>query len=222
MFSIKSFVARVCYPSSRILCFQGHYVNRNGRDTNTHCHCQLARLKGRLFFTLPKQSRQREYRGRQLVGYSMDQMFEVVSDVGSYYKFVPWCKKSIVLQRTPSNLTADLVVGFPPLNESYTSNVSLLKPHLVKAECTDGRIFNYLLTVWRFSPGLKGDKKSCVVDFQIQFQFRSAIHSHLSNLFFDQVARQMEGAFIDEVGQRYGPASMQTVNLLINKDNLQS
>lgn len=157
-----------------------------------------------------------------LCRYTMDQMYEVVSDVENYYQFVPWCKKSLVLKKTDDHLQADLIVGFPPINESYTSSVSLVKPHMVKAECTDGRLFHHLLTLWRFSPGLKREQQSCVVDFQITFEFRSAFHSHLSNLFFDQVARQMESAFIKEVGRRYGPATMPPRNLLLNNQTLKS
>lgn len=152
----------------------------------------------------------------------MEQMFEVVSDVQNYHKFVPWCKQSIVVQKSPDNLKADLIIGFPPINERYTSIVTLIKPYMVKAECTDGRLFHHLETIWRFSPGLKRELQSCVVDFQIKFQFRSALHSHLSNLFFDKVARQMEGAFIREVGRRNGPASIQPKNLLVHNDTARS
>lgn len=143
-------------------------------------------------------------------------MFEVVSDVGSYYKFVPWCKVSLVKQRGTDFLKADLVVGFPPINESYTSKVTFITPHQVRAECTEGKLFHHMLTLWRFSPGLKREQQSCVVDFQISFEFRSAFHSHISNLFFDQVARKMESAFIREAGRRNGPATMQPRNLLVN------
>lgn len=152
----------------------------------------------------------------------MDQMFDVVADVENYHKFVPWCKQSVILSRSPGHLKADLIVGFPPINESYTSNVTLVKPNMVKAECTDGVLFHQLLTLWRFSPGLKRELQSCVVDFQIAFEFRSAFHSHLSNLFFDQVARKMEGAFIKEAGRRNGPPTMQPRNLLAHNDTLRS
>ncbi|KAI8434844.1 hypothetical protein MSG28_003339, partial [Choristoneura fumiferana] len=200
----------------------GHYINRRHEGSKNHCQCHGFGQQKRTFFTFPKASRSREYRGRQLVGYSMEQMFEVVSDVENYYKFVPWCKQSHVRTKTPNHLKADLIVGFPPINESYTSFVTLVKPHLVKAECTDGRLFHHLLTIWRFSPGLKREQQSCVVDFHINFEFRSAFHSHLSNLFFDQVAKKMEGAFIAEVGNRYGTATMTPRNLLFSDHALKS
>ncbi|XP_041977629.1 coenzyme Q-binding protein COQ10, mitochondrial [Aricia agestis] len=204
---------KIFYPAHRILSFQGQYVNRYTHDNDSHCHCQRPQ-QNRTFFTFPNASRVREHCGRQLVGFTMDQMFEVVSDVESYYKFVPWCKQSLVLQKSPEKLKAKLIVGFPPINESYTSHVTLVKPLLVKAECKDGKLFHHLLTLWRFSPGLKKEPKSCVVDFQITFEFKSTFHSQLSNLFFDQVARQMENAFIKEVERRNGPASIAPINLL--------
>ncbi|XP_028173433.1 coenzyme Q-binding protein COQ10 homolog A, mitochondrial [Ostrinia furnacalis] len=204
-------VPRFLFPKRALLSFQGHYVNRI-EDIQGQCH--NPNFQKRTFINFPPQNRTRQYSGRQLVGHTMEQMFEVVSDVENYYQFVPWCKKSVVLLKTPARLKADLIVGFPPINESYTSNVTLMKPHLVKAECTDGKLFHHMLTLWRFSPGLKREQQSCVVDFQITFEFKSAFHSHLSNLFFDQVASQMESAFIREVGRRYGPATMQPRNLL--------
>ncbi|KAG6442735.1 coenzyme Q-binding protein COQ10 homolog A, mitochondrial [Manduca sexta] len=217
---LSSVIARrIPFLNHAFYSFQGHYVNKH---EDALCQCHGFDQQKRTFLNFSNSNKTRVYCGRQLVGFTMDQMFEVVSDVDNYYKFLPWCKKSIVLTKTPDNLKADLIIGFPPINESYTSNVTLVRPHLVKAECMDGKLFEHMLTLWRFSPGLKREQKSCVVDFQITFEFRSALHSHLSNLFFDQVARQMEGAFIKEVGRRYGPATMQPRNLLLNNNALKS
>jgi coenzyme Q-binding protein COQ10 len=129
--------------------------------------------------------------------------------VENYYKFVPFCKKSMVYnKKEDKSLTADLVIGFPPLSEKYTSKVTMAKPTLVKAECNDGRLFSYLLNNWKFSPGVKDIPQSCVIDFAVSFQFKSAIHSQLANFFFDQLVIQMGMAFIDEAEVRYGKPAL--------------
>ena len=47
----------------------------------------------------------------------------MVSDVNSYKLFLPWCKDSLYLRESPRKSMARLVVGFPPLLESYTAAV---------------------------------------------------------------------------------------------------
>lgn len=143
-------------------------------------------------------------------------MYEVVADIDSYQKFLPWCTKSTVLSRGPGQLKANLVIFFPPIEENYTSNVTLIEPNLVRAVCSDGKVFKHLSTTWRFSPGLKKEPNSCIIDFRISFEFKSVLHSHVANLFFDQLSRQMQKALINEVARRHGPARIAPRNLLVN------
>ncbi|XP_030387203.1 coenzyme Q-binding protein COQ10, mitochondrial [Scaptodrosophila lebanonensis] len=155
-------------------------------------------------------NKNRWYSKKELVGYSMQEMYNVVADVNNYHKFVPYVKKSHVHSADSSGFKADLIVGFPPLNEVYTSRVTLDPPNLVKSECHDGRLFNYLLNEWRFSPGLKDIPNSCVLDFKVSFEFKSLLHSNIANIFFDLICVQMEGAFIEEVQRRSGPPSIRS------------
>lgn len=147
--------------------------------------------------------------------YSMEQMYEVVADVENYKKFVPFCKKSEVFFKKTDYLKASLVIGFPPIQESYISSVTIVKPQLVKAVCTEGKLFNHLLTEWKFSPGLKNNSQSCIIDFSVSFEFRSALHSQLAHVFFNELVRQMEGAFLEEACKRFGKASFATKKLAI-------
>lgn len=145
--------------------------------------------------------------------YSMEQMYTVVADVENYKKFVPFCKKSTVRSRGSEHMRADLVIGFPPIQESYTSYITIHKPYLVKAVCMEGKLFNHLLTEWKFSPGLEGNLQSCVIDFLVSFEFHSLLHSNLAHVFFSEVVRQMEDAFLREAANRFGKASVKTQKL---------
>ncbi|KAI8037133.1 hypothetical protein M5D96_009880 [Drosophila gunungcola] len=155
-------------------------------------------------------NKNRWYTKKELVGYSMQDMYNVVSDVSNYHRFVPYVKRSHVHTQDSGGFKADLIVGFPPLNEAYTSQVTLESPSLVKSECHDGRLFNYLLNEWRFNPGLKDIPNSCVLDFKVSFEFKSLLHSNVANLFFDLICDQMENAFIQEVRRRSGPPSIRS------------
>lgn len=144
-------------------------------------------------------------------------MYDVVADVDNYKSFVPYCKKSTVYKRTATEAKADVVVGFPPLYEKYTSNLTLQAPNLIKSECFDGRLFHYLQNYWGFSAGLKDVPQSCVIDFRVTFEFKSALHSHLSNLFFELIIQQMETAFLREAERRYGKGKIKSLLLALKK-----
>jgi len=168
---------------------------------STHVAC-------RPFFSLPPSSLTKEYSERKLVGYSMDQFYDVVADVDKYEDFVPWCIQSDVFQRSDSHARANLKVGFPPVTEKYTSVLTFARPNLIRSKCMDGTIINHLTCDWKFSKGLNDVPNSCHIDFYIAFEFKYAIHSHLATMFFDQVVIKQVKAFEDRACTLYGPSSL--------------
>ena len=74
----------------------------------------------------------------KVVPYSPDQLFDLVADVGQYPQFLPWCVGARVRSRTERELVADLTIGFGPFRESFTSRVTLDRPHKVQVRYENG------------------------------------------------------------------------------------
>jgi len=153
------------------------------------------------------------------MGFGVEQMFDVVQDVERYQDFLPWCHSSKVTSRRKDLLTANLEVGIPPVVESYTSNVTLIRPYTIKAVSTEGKLFKELINIWKFSPGLKGTPNSCIIDFYVSFELRSALASQFSSVFFNEVVRAMTGAFYNEAKRRYGQESVPSRKIEIIPSN---
>ncbi|OCT61982.1 hypothetical protein XELAEV_18043066mg [Xenopus laevis] len=164
-------------------------------------------IQGRTFLNLAAPllgSKRIEYSESKVLGFSIEQMYDIVADVQNYKIFVPWCNRSKVLSCKKGVTRAELEVGFPPVVERYVSEISVIPLHQVRAVCCDGKLFNHLETVWRFSPGLSGRPDTCTLDFCVSFEFKSLLHSHLASVFFDEVVKQMVCAFEKQAGRIYG------------------
>jgi len=147
------------------------------------------------------------YEERRLIGYSMDQVYAVASDVDRYQEFLPWIVRSTVTTKTMEGLSADLTIGFPPMLLTYSSNVTLKEPQLVKAVSEDN-VFKHLETRWVFTPGPTEQKNACFVDFRVSFEFKNPLHAKVVGLFFDEAAGKTISAFLTRCEKLYGKPSL--------------
>ncbi|XP_036408837.1 coenzyme Q-binding protein COQ10 homolog, mitochondrial [Megalops cyprinoides] len=154
---------------------------------------------------VPLVARRTEYSESRTLGYSPEQMYNLVANVDQYQQFVPWCKRSRMTKRHNGDIRAELEIGFPPIVERYTSEITVVPDHQVRAVCTDGSLFNHLETVWRFAPAAPDQPDSCNVDFYVSFEFKSLLHSQLVTMFFDEVIKQMVNSFEKQAAKLYRP-----------------
>uniref|UniRef100_A0A2D4HWF7 Coenzyme Q-binding protein COQ10 START domain-containing protein n=1 Tax=Micrurus lemniscatus lemniscatus TaxID=129467 RepID=A0A2D4HWF7_MICLE len=142
-----------------------------------------------------------EYTEIRQLPYSVDQMYDIVADVGSYQLFVPWCNCSRIISHHKEVSKAELEVGFPPVVERYVSEISSVPHCQIRAVSKDGRLFRHLETLWQFKPGNTGH--SCTLTFYVSFEFKSIFHSQLANLFFNEVVKRMASAFEQRAEKLY-------------------
>ena len=140
---------------------------------------------------------------KRRLSYSAEQLYALVADVESYPKFLPWCVAARVRQRTvEADKTvelSDLVIGFKMLREKFTSKV-ILTPGRIDVAYIEGP-FKYLTNHWIFEAQNDG---SCVIDFMVDFEFRSKLLQHMMGALFNEAVKVMVGAFERRAQQIYG------------------
>ena len=132
--------------------------------------------------------------------YSPDQLFDLVADVKSYPLFLPWVAAVRVRSDSESEMVADLVVGFRALKETFTSKVRKRRPREIAIDYIEGPL-KYLHNSWKFATDGQG---GTIVDFCVDFAFKSRIFETLAGQMFDRALRRMIGAFEERARELYG------------------
>lgn len=132
--------------------------------------------------------------------YSPEQLFDMVADVRSYPAFLPWVAAVRVRSDSPTEMIADLVVGFRALKETFTSRVHKRRPEEIEIDYIEGPL-KYLHNNWKFEPN---GKQGTVVDFCVDFAFRSRLFETIAGQMFDRATRRMIGAFEERAAALYG------------------
>lgn len=135
-------------------------------------------------------------------------MFDLVAAIDTYPDFLPWCTGARIRKREEGKtsdgrpcqyVTADLSIRFKVFRETFVSRV-MLDPEekTVVIEYLDGP-FKHLENRWHF----KETEEGVLVDFYIDFEFRSrALQALIGSLFGHAVERLM-GAFEERAAAIY-------------------
>jgi coenzyme Q-binding protein COQ10 len=144
---------------------------------------------------------------KRLLPWTPEQLFDLVADVGRYPEFLPWCLAARVRRREDDAMTADLVIGFRMIRERFTSDVRLDRTgRRIDVSYSDGP-FRHLNNHWKFDPAppsaeLPGG--GTLIDFYVDFEFRSKLLQSLIGLLFNEAVRRMVHAFETRARQLYG------------------
>ncbi|MCX8505133.1 MAG: type II toxin-antitoxin system RatA family toxin [Alphaproteobacteria bacterium] len=142
---------------------------------------------------------------QKFLPYTAQQIYDLVADIDKYPEFLPWCVASRVKSRVADSngggavVLADLVIGYKLIQERFTSRV-ILQPHQrIEVNYTEGP-FKYLNNIWQFNAQNGG----CLVDFAIDFEFKSRLLQKMIEPFFYEAVRRMVTAFELRANKLYG------------------
>jgi coenzyme Q-binding protein COQ10 len=146
------------------------------------------------------------FRTTRRVGHSPSNMFDLVADVDKYPLFVPLCEALRVSKREEGAngravIVADMTVAYKVFRETFASKVTLDRPNLkILVEYLEGP-FSHLENRWTFKDDGKG---GCIVEFYIDYAFRSRTLSFLMGSMFDAAFRRFAEAFERRADAVYG------------------
>ena len=136
--------------------------------------------------------------------YSAEEMFDLVADIERYPEFLPWCVGTRIRSRDGDLVVADMVIGYKMFRERFTSRVQFSRPDHIDVSYSEGP-FKYLNNHWQFLPNSEGGEGGgCVVDFYVDFEFRSKVLQKMIGAVFDQAVRIMVHAFEKRAEAIYG------------------
>jgi coenzyme Q-binding protein COQ10 len=128
----------------------------------------------------------------RVVPYTADMMYAVVADVEHYPDFLPWVTALRLVSREDKRLVAEMLVGFGPFREKYTSAVALdPASRTIDVTAIKGP-FRQLDNHWRFTP----EAGNCRIDFSVLFEFRNPLLQAAARAAFEKVMLKMTDAFV--------------------------
>ena len=138
--------------------------------------------------------------------YTAQEMYDLVADVESYPKFLPWCAAARIRSVTPDGtkevMDADLVISFKVFRERFTSRVVLDHgAYTIDTEYLDGP-FRYMKSNWAFRDVDGG----CEVSFFVDFAFRNIVLQRLIGVVFNEAMHRIVRAFETRAAELYGTA----------------
>ena len=141
------------------------------------------------------------------VNFTPQQIFAVVSDVGSYKDFLPLVERSTVRNRKPAvdgneNFGADLLVGYNKMGirEPFSSQVRTSLNDLSVSAVSSGNAVKKLISSWKITAVEDGKSE---ITFTVDYEMKNPMLQMLMKGMFDTVARKIMNAFEVRAGKLY-------------------
>ena len=135
-----------------------------------------------------------------LIERSSRQMFDLVDDVESYPKFLPWCSQTRVEFRDDKKTVATMHIKYHSVKSHFTTENDKEYPLHMTIKLVDGP-FRRLEGAWHFKALAEN---ACKIEFQLSYEFSSKVFEKIIGSIFSQIANTFVEAFVKRADEVYG------------------
>ncbi len=134
------------------------------------------------------------------LGYSAEQMFDLVAKVEDYPKFLPWCGGVDVRERGENHVVASVGINFHGVKQHFTTSNTNIPSSEIRMKLVDGP-FKTLDGTWTFK-ALRED--ACKVELDLHYEFSSKLLEQVIGSVFGMIANSMVDSFCKRAETVYG------------------
>jgi ribosome-associated toxin RatA of RatAB toxin-antitoxin module len=141
-----------------------------------------------------------------LIWYSAEEMFNLVTDVGKYDQFLPWCDHAKVITATPDTMQAEVGIAMAGVKQTFTTqNTHTINDtgRQIDMKLLNGP-FSNLEGSWTFTPVGDTSQRACKTELHLNYGFDNAVLAALVGPLFDKIAASLVDAFVKRADQIYG------------------
>ncbi len=135
-----------------------------------------------------------------LVPYAAEQMFDLVNDLESYPKFLPWCASARLNSAESDQSVGTLEIHTRGIRQEFTTANELARPERLAMRLVSGP-FRRLQGEWQFK-ALAEDATR--VTLQVEFETSGGLRGLLLTPVFRDILNSLVDAFVKRARQLYG------------------
>jgi coenzyme Q-binding protein COQ10 len=135
-----------------------------------------------------------------IVPYSAHQMFELVADIPSYPKFLPWCGGARINSTQGDEVIAAIDIAYSGVHRTFSTRNLLQRDKMMEIQLLEGP-FSYLQGFWQFKAL---DEQSCKISLDLEFDVANRIVGLALTPVFSNIANQLVDRFHRRAMELYG------------------
>lgn len=136
---------------------------------------------------------------KKILPFSSQQVFELVTDIEAYPRFIEGCQDIRVLSQTQEAIVAQVKAGLGPFSETYECEIKSEPYSWVRVDYIKGP-FQHLCNEWRFQ---EISSHQTQVDFYIDFAFQLKLYEMMMKGVFQVIVKKTILAFEREALLRF-------------------
>ena len=136
-----------------------------------------------------------------LVGYSANQMFDLVNDIKHYPSFMQGCKSAAIVSQSESEIVGELCLAKAGISHRFTTRNTLTRPTQIQMQLVEGN-FSAFHACWTFQALTDN---ACKVTLLMEFEFKAGLLEFAAEKLFSSSANNLVDALVARASEVYGP-----------------